>query len=183
MSCIIKYSILDAHQIINLCGPEHDPVGWTPELIQTRKQKTNERLNRAGVKKFFQNLEQSILQEGFRNPIIVTAGLFSREYMKVDRHLNYIHYVTRIPPEQIHNIKRLITCERLGGSRLYIAQKYNMKIPCIINDFIGLVSDGQVLSNQQEILDCFIDKPSNILLNQKGFMAGGLPHIHMEDYK
>lgn len=180
MVCVIRYAVLPSKDIINLCGPENDPQGWTPEIIQARKQKTQERISRGATRRFFGSLESSILREGIRNPIIVTAGLFSMEYMKVDKHLNYVQYAIRIPPEKIHNIRKLITCERLGGSRLYIAQKFDLKIPCIINDFIGLLPEAQVLNNQEEILDCFTDKPQSIVLNHKGFLANGLPHVHME---
>lgn len=179
MVCVIRYAVLPSQDIINLCGPENDPHGWIPELIEARKQKTIERLSRGATKKFFNELEASILDEGFRNPIIVTAGLFSTQYMRIDKQLNYIQFAIRIPPERIHNIRTLITCERLGGSRLYIAQKHGLKIPCIVNDFIGLLPEAQALNNQDEILGCFKDKPTSKILNQKGFLAGGLPHAHM----
>jgi hypothetical protein len=82
-----------------------------------------ERLNEKN--NFYNNLEESVLREGFKNPILVN-------YHKCDP------IMLKSLPKTIQNTpKRFVVCDFLGGSRLYIAQKHNMDIPCIVSDWKG----------------------------------------------
>lgn len=72
----------------------------------------------------YEKLEASILTEGFINPLIVTCGY------------PLIRNIKNLPPEwKNKNIEDLLLLEGgTGGSRLWVAQKYNIPVPCIIND-------------------------------------------------
>ena len=175
----IKYVTLSSLSIINMCGPSKDPMGWTPEIIEQRKEKTLRRLSIGSTKTFFNNLEKSILEEGFRNPIIVTAGFFSEAYKTVDGDKNFKQFKRRIHPALRDDMENLLTCERVGGSRLYLAQKHGLDIPCIVNDFVGRIEGGQELNTIEEVKDCFQDLPATCFINEAGVMMGGLPHYHM----
>ena len=173
----VKYKVLPAKSIVNLCGPECDPIGWTPEIIEQRKQKTIKRLQRANTKVFFQKLEESILKEGFRNPIVVATGVLSEAYKEFEPQLNYSQLSRRLPPD-VNPLKAII-CHEYGGSRLWIAQKHNLDIPCIVNDFADLI-DGQQLGDDAAILAHFQDKPNRIVWHEHKVTIGQLPHVHMD---
>ncbi|NJO61612.1 MAG: hypothetical protein HC836_26200 [Richelia sp. RM2_1_2] len=74
---------------------------------------------------FYDELEKSILEQGFINPIMVNAGFcptISKRYL---------------PKHMVENKNEILVCCKWGGSRLYIAQKHQLDIPCLISDFIG----------------------------------------------
>ncbi len=100
---------------------------------------------------FFIKLELSILKEGFRNPIAIKAT-----------------------NEKVSNIY-------LGGSRLMIAQKHNLDIPCIICDFDNVFPEAKVLNTIEEIRSYFTDQPVKLLFNHRGIKIGGCEHVHLKD--
>ena len=69
---------------------------------------------------------------------------------------------------------------RYGGSRLMIAQKHNMKIPCIIADFDDIFSD-LIEIQYNDIKTFFIDKPKKVYLKPHGINVSGCEHSHLKD--
>lgn len=172
----IRFLVLPSNRIINLCGPESAPYGWTPNKIAKRKKKTEERIAR---NRHYAKLEESILKEGFRNPILITSGLFSEIYRKIDFNLNYNRLQKRVRPELLQNPEQLITCERNGGSRLYLAHKYNLDIPCIINDFTDQFPEAYEIKNIEKALTFYSDQPI-ISIAKEGLFVNAMQHVHMQ---
>jgi hypothetical protein len=112
----------------------------------------------------YEKLEASILRDGIRNPTIITCGL------------PIIRNITNLPPEmRTRAPESLLLCEGVtGGSRLHIAQKHNIPIPCIINDTTGkYTNDGAILiSLANQALAYYKDKPKVMQT-----AAGGIAEI------
>lgn len=105
---------------------------------------------------FYNKLEKSILKEGFRNPILVDYAKPNSKY-KINTN-NYCYM-----------------CVSNGGSRLYFAKKYNMDIPCIINDF-SLMLDGIELNNENDIKKYYTDIPKKFVFMNRGLFVSKLPN-------
>lgn len=83
-------------------------------------------------KNFYTNLEKSILEKGFINPIMINAGFcpwISQRYL---------------PKKMAQDSNKILVCCKWGGSRLWVAQKHNFDIPCIISDFIGMFDEPEM---------------------------------------
>ena len=122
---------------------------------------------------FFKKLEESILKEGFRNPISVSKVRHKKECifdfgkeLKVNEAQPYIKG------------DKLFICHMHGGSRLYIAQKHQLEIPCIVADFTH--SKNKTIRNYRELMDLFKDKPRSIKFREFGVFIESLPHCHLE---
>lgn len=103
----------------------------------------------------YQKLEASVLKEGFRNPIIITCGLPKKRRIE-----NLPPEMRSLPPRD------LLLCEMtMGGSRLHVAQKHNMKIPCIINDWTGRFSKSPEIFKPVEAYQFYRDPPQSITMN------------------
>lgn len=84
------------------------------------------------TRKFFIDLEGSILQDGFEKPIIVL------DLKQVKDHPRYATY--KVLGKEIYlkkeylpkNYKNILVCIEQGGSRLWVAQKHSLNIPCVI---------------------------------------------------
>lgn len=165
----IKYLTLDSNKIFNMCGPESiGPHGWDEGTMKKRKeraQKYIESLNRKNG--FYDNLEKSILEKGIRNPILVSAGWCAHRLHR------------RMPIYMQNDVNSVLVCDRHGGSRLYIAQKYDMDIPCIVSDHVNMFSDIPTIETVEELYELYENRPSNILINVHGVHVSGLPHIHL----
>ena len=120
---------------------------------------------------FYDKLEASILKDGIRNPILVWAGWYPPSK------------TTKLPLEMQEDPTKILVCYASGGSRLTIAQKYNMDIPCIVADFINRFPEGKILKTKQEIFDCYKDLPATIEFRSHGVRIIDLPQIHMEEDK
>lgn len=70
---------------------------------------------------------------------------------------------------------------RYGGSRLYIAQKHNLKIPCIISDHCNRFPNEEILYNIDQIYEKFFDLPKAIYFSNKGINMSGCEHSHLYD--
>lgn len=101
----VKYKVLQPADICNALR-ENDA-----ELIRKHK--------------FFSELESSILEKGFINPILVNAGYCPKLWHR------------KLPAEMKADPSKILVCCKWGGSRLYIAQKHNLSVPCLISDFIN----------------------------------------------
>ena len=166
---VIRYAVLDSHLIFNECGPQSaGPRGWDVEAMQKRQaamEKWIAALNRKNG--FYDKLEASILEHGVRNPILVTAG-YCRE-----------NKLRNLPVPMQKDPRRIIFCGSNGGSRLWVAQKHNMQIPCIISDFLNVFPDAKVLHNEQDIMQYYKDKPKKVKINVHGVAVSSLPQIHL----
>ena len=145
---IVRYSVLDATSVFNYIGPDvlGTAINHKLRLDNNKIQERNKRDN------FYNNLEKSILEEGFRNPIIVSAGWTSGGIYR------------NLPKEiQDKGMRNLVICHQLGGSRLYIAQKHRLQIPCIIKDYSNVFRDLPVLDNEESIRILYKDQPTNVI--------------------
>jgi len=145
--------------MVGRCGGGHNTIweDWSP---QGRRNRT------AIIREFedgmdricghYQKLEESILKEGMRNPVVVTCGL------PVRRDVKYL------PPEmRSADPKSLLLLESLqGGSRLWIAQKHNIPVPCIVNDWTGRFTHSP-LTSVEEVMTLYKDKPSTVRFDPK----------------
>lgn len=162
----IYFGYINSNNIFNLCGPDKNgPIG-NDDVTKERRRKAFENMieNRNKRDNFYNRLEQSILKEGFRNPILVCAGWINPKFRN------------RLPDHMLNNDKKILICDRNGGSRLYFGQKYNLEIPCIISDFKNVFENSNLIEckNSDDIKSFYKDKPVNIIINQYGIHIEGL---------
>jgi len=159
----IRYAVLDSNLIFN----PNEPSNLTVEKEE-----------------FFSTLEKSILREGVRNPILVRCGwtLPDSTFSIASQGWCGNKPKSQLPLKMQEDPKKILVCYNSGGSRLWVAQKYNMKIPCIISDCIGRFSNELLVEKiEKSILQFFKDKPSRILINSNGVMVQKLPNIHLQE--
>lgn len=124
----------------------------------------------------YDRLEESVLKEGFRNPVVITCGDPVRRSFK------------NIPPEILHKPKQewLLLEGVTGGSRLWVAQKHNIPVPCIINDSTGLFKTGTLCNTLESVTKHFKDKPKTARIDLKrGYQEGydnSQQAYHMESW-
>lgn len=68
-----------------------------------------------------------------------------------------------------------------GGSRLMLAQKHNLKIPCIISDYDNVFPNAKILRDVNEARTYFLDNPQKILMKPNGIRVSVLKHYHLEE--
>ena len=127
MKYVVKYLVLDSNDIEN-------PMCPSPHQVQHENERNG----------FFIKLEESILREGFRNPINV--------WVKDNGELTSWYY---------------------GGSRLMTAKKHNLLIPCIVSDPINKFPDAKILTNAGEIRTMFKDRPETVIFEEAGLNISG----------
>jgi len=152
------FSFLDPNKIFGMvgrCGGGYNTVweDWTPEGRAAREKivkEFEEGMN--AICGHYSKLEESILAEGFRNPIIITNGLPVRKKLK------------HIPPElrKVHSSKWLLMEGFTGGSRLWVAQKHNIPVPCMINDFSNKGMYPIKISSIDQALLYYKDQPKTL---------------------
>lgn len=155
----IYYVELNSLEIHNVFSPgfKRGIVGWSNEIIKRRDEAAAISIKKRNKEdNFYIRLEESILKDGVRNPIPVNAG-FCRPHM-----------IDRMPIEWQENKNKILVNDNGGGSRLFIAQKYNLKVPCIISDHVNRFSQHVELRNEDDILQYFIDKPKKIQIQNEG---------------
>lgn len=152
----VHLCLISSNLILNLCGPDREGIPErTNKIIAYRNNKD----------RFYSKLEQSILFEGIKNPIVVTSGHCPKGVIK-------------FLPEEYKSEKDysdLLICDRHGGSRLFVAQKYKIPVPCIVNDFNGRFSSLPELSTLKEIKSKFVHKPKKVLHSADGIHIYELP--------
>lgn len=131
---------------------------WSPEgrrrrdLIMTEYEQEIDRL--CG---HYQRLESSMLTEGVRNPVIVTRG--------PPRKRTWEH----IPPE-MHDWQPsdlYIMETSTGGSRLWVAQKHNMSMPCFVNDWTQGTVEGMEIKSIDQARKFYKDPPRHLAINAR----------------
>lgn len=145
--------------MVGRCGGGHNSVwtDWSEEGRAKREKIISE--FEAGLDKIcghYKKLEKSILSEGFRNPIVVTCGPPRKRTWD------------NVPPE-MRNIdaqKMLFLETTVGGSRLWIAQKYNMTIPCLVNDWTNRFSHFPNFTDPNQVKTLYKDTPKKLSFDQ-----------------
>lgn len=118
----------------------------------------------------YTHLEESIIAQGFRNPLVITCG---NPVIRDNR--NFPSEFNMLPPN-----KKLILEGYDGGSRLWVAQKHNLPVPCIINDQTGRFSGCTPILNKMELKDYFTDNPEYVMFNLRtGATVTKLKHSHL----
>lgn len=171
----LRYGILDSNIIFNECGPySGGKEGWDEEAIKSREVKALKMIEILNNDRgFYIKLEESILKDGFRNPIIVNAGWCPKIR---DRGKN-----GRLPLKMQNDNSKILTCNSNGGSRLWVAQKNNLAIPCIIADYVDRFSDLLMLETKEDILKHYNDKPRKVMILKDQFRVHHLPQAHMDE--
>ncbi len=139
----LRYVELEPNRIFNLLDPKnltcwracpdlHDK--WDePETLKLRKQfgkSYTEEFDR--ITKHFTKLEESIIKDGILHPINAASGAL-RDIFLCD-----IIEGELFPFKSEEDKLNAVYSHTFGGSRLTIAQKYNIAVPCIVHDFSNL---------------------------------------------
>ncbi len=165
----LRYVIMDPNIITNKLSPEC--VSGKHETAGEYVAKFNERNG------FYTKLEASMLKEGFRNPILVVAGWYPSKYDP--------RYPARMAKKGISSTPEdhtnEIYCLTNGGSRLWLAQKHGMKIPCIVADYVGRFQDETLIVSVDQALCYYKDRPDNIVFGSKSIAVKNLPKSHLEN--
>ena len=166
----IRHAVLDSNIIFNECGPQSaGPRGWGEKRVEKRKLASEKWINTMNRKNgFYTKLEESILKDGLRNPILVVAG-----YCRENKLVN-------LPIEMQEDRNKILWCGTNGGSRLWVAQKHNLPIECIISDFIDRFTEATLLETEEDILKYYKDMPKRVHINPNGVAIKDLPQTHLE---
>src|SRR5690606_37203979 len=71
--------------------------------------------------------------------------------------------------------------EYLGGSRLWVAQKHGLPVPCVVNDRKGVLPDAEELPNLAAVLAKFTDRPRTAEFGPAGAYVNHLPYVHLPE--
>jgi len=148
----VRYGNLPVKDIFNFVGPANRgfnlPEDELAALVARRIEKNLD---------FYVNLEESIKNEGIRNPILVHSG-----WIKERKWYHCPGYI------KIKKMENVLICVSIGGSRLFIAERLNLKdIPCIILDHNDRFTHLEELTTEDEISAKFINKPTSIICNRQ----------------
>lgn len=159
----IYYTLLNPNQIfgsVGRCGGGYNTVweDWTVTGRTARESITKqyeEGLN--SICGHYEKLEKSILKEGFRNPLVVTRGF------PLKRKLSHL------PPEVLNlsASERYILEGVTGGSRLWVAQKYNIPVPCIVNDRTNNSTTTKLIEKKEDALIYYKDQPKSLYIDRR----------------
>ena len=165
--CKIRYVELPARQIFGMvgrCGGGYNTIweDWsTSGRIAREKITTEFESGMNSICGHYDRLESSMLKEGIRNPLVITGGLPRKRDMKY------------VPPEMHErDPAELFFLEgTTGGSRLYIAQKHNMTVSCIVNDWQNVFPNAPEIVSANDVLEYYKDRPKRVFIDQKqGFV-------------
>ena len=111
----------------------------------------------------YSKLEESILNEGIRNPVVITCGYPKKRSIK------------HVPPEMLEKPESslLLLEGTTGGSRLHIAQKYNMVIPCFVNDWTGRFDRAPEITTEAQARLYYKDQPNTVTISKISGLVEG----------
>lgn len=176
--CVVRYAALKPAAIFNLTSPRYLPeisLKWTGRYHwhHYRYEPLRDLIEAHYIKRFneasghYERLLKSVRKDGFRNPIMVSAGRLERRR------------AAELPPA-LRQREDLLVSEYLGGSRLWAAQKLGVNVPCIVNDYADVLPDAEVLPNARAVLAKFTDMPDFIEMQRKGPVTlNNLPFAHL----
>ena len=100
----------------------------------------------------YAKLESSIMSEGMRNPLIVTCGFPTKRKLE------------HLPPEMRSlDPRELLLLEgTTGGSRLWVAQKHDLEVDCIVNDWTGRFNDYPLINTVESARALYKDPPATL---------------------
>lgn len=159
----VRYVRLPAREIFGMvgrCGGGYNTI-WTDWSEEgRRKRECIMREYEEGLDAIcghYRRLEKSILEEGTRNPVIVTCGHPRKRTME------------HLPPEMrgLNPEKLLLLEMTTGGSRLHVCQKYDLKIPCLVNDWTGRFRDEPLVEDEESARKYYLDPPKSLMMNPK----------------
>ncbi len=165
----LRYVTLDPNMITNKISPE--AICGSNETAEEYIAKLNEDNG------FYERLEASILKEGFRNPILVVAGWHPSNYDPRFPARMAKKGIVSTPEDHSNEIY----CLTNGGSRLWIAAKHGIPIPCIVADYVGRFKDSPLINSVHEALNRYRDRPKTIVFGAKSIAVKNLRHTHLED--
>jgi len=136
----VRYVEFDPEEIFNFLDPmnitcwvafpEWHDNWWNSEIVSKRKLFGEIWMQEFdALTKHFSQLEESILKEGILSPISTVTG------PPRDKFLQKVLDVNMFPPSTQGNINDVVYTHTFGGSRLTIAKRHCLQIPCIIYDF------------------------------------------------
>ena len=145
--------------MVGRCGGGYNTVweDWSPEGRAAREKIVAEyELGLNAICGHYAKLEESILKSGFRNPLIITCGYPIRKKR------------THLPPEMRSlDPKQLLLLEGVtGGSRLWVAQKHHIPVPCLINDFTGRFQNRTEVRNVTQAAKYYADPPDRLFFDR-----------------
>lgn len=142
--------MLPARSIYNYIGP------WDWRDNDTRrKERAHIFLKNSWL---YPKIRQSILDDGFWNPITVVAG-----------RLIYDANWSLVPD---YAKKERLICFHTGGSRLFVAQELNIDVPCLIADFDNRFTHFEKVTRPYSY---FRDIPFKIKLENHGVVIEKYP--------
>lgn len=179
MGVVVRFAVLPAERVFNLCSPRYLPEitkhwpgkrpWWDAHYNAVRDLMERMYVDKFnGASRHYERLQQSVAAQGFRNPIMVSAGGLQHRRQ------------SELPPG-LWGRDDNIVCEYLGGSRLWVAQRLGLDIPCIVNDANGVVPDGEVLDSCADIACKFVDLPARVRLDERGAYVNDLPYTHLPE--
>lgn len=68
---------------------------------------------------------------------------------------------------------------RYGVSRLWLAKKHKLDVPVIIADYVDRWEDLEILTDKDDILDRFKDRPSILEIGKDEMRFDGCPHTEL----
>lgn len=165
----VRYVQIPAREIFGMvgrCGGGYNSLwsDWTPDGRVKRElimQEYEQELN--NICGHYTKLEASILAEGIRNPVVITCGLPKKRTTK------------HVPPEMLAGPERdlLLLEGTTGGSRLHIAQKHDLTIPCLVNDWTGRFSKYPEVKTQEQARKYYTDQPELVEISPSAGLLEG----------
>lgn len=153
MSYKLRFTTINSNDIYNYAGPGYGVHYCSKEERARQAQKHVDARNKRDG--FFDKLEESILKDGFRNPLIIHAGFVYPSVWK-----NMPPYLTN------QGMENVLMCMNWGGSRLWVAQKHNLDVSCVVLDFVNRFKNEPWLKTANEIRSAFTDKPTKIIMKE-----------------
>jgi len=171
----VRYAVLHGDLIFNLTSPRYLPEisrHWTGRhpWHDARYEPVRTLMEQMYVDGFnaasghFERLEADVLANGFRNPIMVSAG-----GLQLGRE-------SELPPD----LETPLVSEYLGGSRLWVAQRHGLRVPCIVNDYAHVLPEYETLHDLSDVLLKFRDKPRTGRWDDRGVYVNDLPYVHLK---
>jgi hypothetical protein len=178
--CVVRYAVLPPTSIFNLTSPRYLPeisLKWQGRYHwhHMRYEPLRDIVEGHYVRRFndvsghYERLLDSVARDGFRNPIMVSAGRLERRK------------AVELPPA-LRQREDLLVSEYLGGSRLWAAQQLGIDVPCVVNDYADVLPNAEVLPNASAVLAKFKDAPGRFEMQRKGPVTiNNLPFMHLPE--
>lgn len=180
MRCTVRYAVLKPDQIFNLTSPRYLPeisLKWRGRYHwhHYRYEPLRDLVEAHYIERFndvsghYERLLDSVARDGFRNPIMVSAGRLERRK------------TMELPPA-LRQREDMLVSEYLGGSRLWAAQQLGVNVPCIVNDYADVLPNAEVLPNINAVLAKFTDTPARAEMPWRGPVTlNNLPFMHLPE--